>query len=164
MDMTLNPSEPSLLGPSDHDSPRLFCFSLRLTLVSQPWFLVIYATVFLLSVTLPDVLLRRDSRCLQSGSSFSGLTANPQRMFAHLWPPLRKEKHQMLPRYNTVSCAALGHRIFLRVGAPVNDDFQLWDYITSSQYGLEIPLSWGEKDRTLTPVLLSSITWHFSTH
>lgn len=70
----------------------------------------------------------------------------------------------MFPRYSTISRAALGHCIFLRVGAPVNDDFQLWDYITSHQYGLEIPLSWGEEDSTLTLVFLSSITWHFCTH
>lgn len=164
MAMSLNPSGPSLLGPSDHSSPGLFCSLLRLTLVSQPWLLVIYATVFLLSVTFPDVFLRRDSGCLQSGSSSSGLTANSQRMFAHLWPPLRNEKHQMLPRYSAVSCAVFGHRIFLRVEAPVNDDIQLGDYVTSSQYGLEVPLSWGEEDSTLTPVLLSSITWYFYTH
>lgn len=117
----------------------------------SPCFLVIYATVFLCR--------------WPSQMAFLGGTPNASKPTLFSSDPLLIHREH-LPIFDflwerknircfpdTALCAAPGHLIFLRVGTPVNGDFQLQDSKTGSQCGLEGPLSWGERGSTLVPGL-----------
>lgn len=117
----------------------------------------------------------------QYGSSFSRPIANPQGTLAHFWPPLGKEKHQLLPRCSTQSCCPRPP------DTSQGRDTSAWWLLTQEQQKKLSVRPWGcshlsDRGSTLAPVFLSLLpgtlhppnhkgnlwclrwNWHFSLH